>query len=312
MSRQHIVIGTRGSQLALAQTELVASMLQEAHPDLEMELRKIVTRGDRQQKVALPKIGGKGLFTAELEAALLDHSIDLAVHSAKDLPTEMPEGLTLAATPAREDPRDVLVCREAKDLDDLPPDAVVGTSSLRRQAQLLALREDLRFTVLRGNVDTRIRKVRKQALCDATLLAHAGLIRTGLTREVTQVLDVERMTPAGGQGALAIQARDEDPTTRSLLEPIHDRSTFDSIRCERKVIALLQGGCQAPIGVLAETEQDRMRCMAVVASSDGRQVVRARAEGNPDEPEALAEDIAQQLREAGAEAILAACRAEHE
>ncbi|MBN1345603.1 MAG: hydroxymethylbilane synthase [Phycisphaerae bacterium] len=308
MATRTLTIGTRGSLLAVAQTELVADLLRSAHSDLSIRIERIVTRGDRQQKVSLPEIGGKGLFTAELEAALLDGSIDLAVHSAKDLPTEMPAGLILAATPSREDPRDVLISRAGRRLDDLPPQAVLGTSSLRRQAQLLAHRPDLRFTVLRGNVDTRIRKVMELGQCDATLLARAGLIRTGLTEPIAEVLDIDRMVPAAGQGALALQTRTDDDRVRSLLAAIHEEATATALACERKVVELLHGGCQAPIGAHARLAGDRLDCVAVVLSPDGRQRAEARADAPVRRAHDLAETLVERLRSQGAEEILRTCR----
>lgn len=303
-----ITIGTRGSQLALAQTGLVADLLRRAHADLEVHLRKIVTRGDRRQEVALPEIGGKGLFTAELEAALLDGSIDLAVHSAKDLPTEIPDGLILAGTPIREDPRDALVSQGRLHLSELRQGAVIGTSSLRRRAQLLMRRADLTFCVLRGNVDTRIRKVLSEARCDATLLAVAGLIRTGLTDHVAMALDPDEFLPAAGQGALALQTRADDARTRGLLDAIRHEPTFIALTCERRVVQIMEGGCQAPIGVHARVDGSRLVCNAIVVSPDGQRHARATADGPVNQPKPVAERIAQQLFDAGAEAILRDCR----
>ncbi len=303
-----LTIGTRGSLLAMAQTNVVADALRAAWPELDVQVRKIITRGDRQQKVALPQIGGKGLFTAELEAALLDGSIDLAVHSAKDLPTDMPDGIILAATPQREDPRDALISREALALEDLPEGALIGTSSLRRQAQLRRIRPDLRFTVLRGNVDTRIRKVLQRQDCDATLLAMAGLRRTDLTEHVTQALELDVMLPAAGQGALALQARADDERVLALLEPVHHPPTAECVVCERAVIEALQGGCQAPIGVHASLGDGGLDCRACVVSVDGTLVAEARVGAASLEGRDPAEDVVRRLRDAGAEAILAACR----
>ena len=312
MSRPSLTIGTRGSRLAVAQTELVAGLLRRAHPDLTVEVRTMVTQGDRQQQKALPEIGGKGLFTAELEAALLDGEIDLAVHSLKDLPTTMPDRLILAGVPVREDARDALVASQGRELTDLPPDAVIGTSSLRRQAQLRRLRPDLRFTVLRGNVDTRLRKVLDEGRCDATVLAMAGLVRTGLADRVTQILDLDQMTPACGQGALALQARAGDDRVGTLLEPVHDERTFRAVQCERHVLHALGGGCHAPIGVHARAERGRLTCRAVVLDPDGRHHAEAVGEGPDDASDAVAGQVVELLRDAGADPILAACRREAE
>ncbi len=308
MSSPHITIGTRGSQLALAQTDWVATSLRTAHPDAVVDVKRIVTRGDRQQKSPLPEIGGKGLFTAELETALLEGTIDLAVHSAKDLPTTFPDGLALAVMPAREDPRDVLVSRDGRHLTDLPDGAVLGTSSLRRQAQLRMHRPDLAFTVLRGNVDTRIRKVLVDGQCDATVLAMAGLLRIGLQDHVTEVLDPDRMLPAAGQGALALQTRAEDDRVRALLAALQHEATYRAVLCERYVIRQLQGGCQAPIGVSAQIDGDRLACRAVVVSLDGQRHARAQRTGTADEIESVGQQVVDQLRDAGADEILAACR----
>jgi hydroxymethylbilane synthase len=308
MAGSALTIGTRGSKLAMIQTEWVAGLLRSAHPDLSVSVRKFVTRGDRQQKAALPEIGGKGLFTAELESALLDGSIDLAVHSAKDLPTAVPDGLALAAVPVRQDPRDALISRGNLRLTELRVDALVGTSSLRRQAQLRLHRPDLKFTVLRGNVDTRLKKVLDDAQCDATVLAIAGLIRAGLADRATEVLDFDVMIPAAGQGALAIQSRSDDRRVRALLAPLQHEPTFVEVMCERRIIQVLEGGCQAPIGANAHAEDDRVTCRAVVLSPDGRQRAKATAEGPLDAWPDVADKVISQLRAARADAILKACR----
>ena len=308
MRSPDITIGTRGSQLALAQTDWVAALLRAAHPHAAIDVKKIVTRGDRQQKTPLPEIGGKGLFTAELETALLEGTIDLAVHSAKDLPTTFPDGLALAAVPTREDPRDVLVSRDGRSLAELPDGAVLGTSSLRRQAQLRMHRPDLEFTVLRGNVDTRIRKVLVDGQCDATVLAMAGLIRIGLQNRVTEVLDPDRMLPAAGQGALALQTRADDDRVRALLAAVQHEATYRAVLCERYVVRQLQGGCQAPIGVSAQIDGDRLTCRAVVVSLDGQRHARANATGAASEIESVGQRIVEQLCDASADEILAASR----
>jgi len=304
LERSSITIGTRGSRLALAQTEWVADVLRRAHPYLTVSIRKIVTRGDRQKKAALPEIGGKGLFTAELEAALQDWTIDVAVHSAKDLPTTMPEGLVLVATPVRQDVRDALIARSGRRLADLPEGAVIGTSSLRRQAQLRARRPDLRFTVLRGNVDTRIRKVLGNAPCEATVLAMAGLIRIGLVDRVTEVLDLDVMLPAAGQGALALQGRADDQPVRQILLAVQHAPTYAEVMCERRVIHLLEGGCQAPVGVCARAEGDRLICRAVVISPEGGRHIRTTSEGRSDDWTGVADLVVKDLLRNGAANIL--------
>ncbi len=308
MTRSSLTIGTRGSRLAVAQSELVADLLRRAHPDLVVDVRRIVTQGDRQQHKALPEIGGKGLFTAELESALFEGDIDLAVHSLKDLPTAIPDGLVLAGVPVRADARDALVAAEGRTLAGLPPEAVIGTSSLRRQAQLRRLRPDLRFTVLRGNVDTRLRKVLDEGRCDATVLAMAGLVRTDLADRVTEILDPEQVTPACGQGALALQARAGDDRVGALLAPVHHELTFRAVQCERRVLHALGGGCHAPIGVHARAEGGRLTCRAIVLSPDGQEHAAAEVEGTDDAVDAVAARVVGHLRDAGAEALLAACR----
>lgn len=310
MSRETLIVGTRGSRLAVAQSEQVADLLRQANRGLAIEVRHITTQGDRQQKVALPQIGGKGLFTAEFEAALLAGTIDLAVHSAKDLPTDEPEGLSLAGVPMRQDPRDALISRGRVPLADLPEGAVVGTSSLRRQAQLRAMRPDLRFAVLRGNVDTRIRKVLDEGRCDATVLAMAGLIRAGLADSATAPFDLEDMLPAAGQGALALQARSDDRRVASLLSAIHHQPTYLALLCEREVLRQLQAGCQAPIGVHATVASSRLVCRAVVLSLDGSRLAHAAADGAPDQTgaDAVGQQVVRDLRQAGVQALLDECR----
>ncbi len=308
MNRSTITIGTRGSQLALIQTHHIADLLLAAYPDLEVSVKIISTRGDQDPHTALPHVGGKGLFTAELEAALLNGSIDMAVHSAKDLPTSMPQGLKLAAVSQRQDVRDALISREGRSLLKLPPGALIGTSSVRRMAQLLRCRKDLRFCALRGNVDTRLRKVLSDQQCDATILAVAGLTRLNLTDRITEILDFDVMLPAAGQGALAVQARSDDEDTCRLLQTLHHEPTCFQVKCERHIIQLLEGGCQAPIGVVARSENERLLCQAIVVSPDGQHHVTATAEGAAMSFLEIAEEVAGRLRADGALDILRHCR----
>ena len=292
MSR--IVLGSRGSALALAQTRWVAERLQEAHPGLEVTVEIFSTAGDRIQDRPLPAIGGKGLFTRELEEALLDGRIDGAVHSLKDLPTEMTPGLTLGAIPARENPADMLVSRTGGTLAKLPPGAVVGTSSPRRRAQLARLRPDLRFTDLRGNVTTRLRKVR-EGVVDATVLAAAGLARLGLLEEADGwVLPPELMLPAPGQGALALQIRDGDAQMADLAAALHDPDTARAVAAERAVLAALGTGCSAPVGALARIQGETLVLDACFGGEDDRPQARRRltAAGAPD---TLGQDMAARL-----------------
>jgi hydroxymethylbilane synthase len=293
--------------LARAQTDLVAVRLAAASPGLECETRVISTAGDRTQESGepLPEIGGKGLFTAELERALRDREIDFAIHSLKDLPTEDAPGVVVGAVTAREDVRDCLVARAAGSLAELPPDAVVGTSSLRRAAQLAALRPDLEIRSIRGNVDTRIRKV-EDGQYDAVVLAAAGVRRLGLERAVTEWLLEETMLPAPGQGALAVQCRVDDHPMRALLSVLDDPAARATTTAERAFLEGLGGGCAAPVAALAVAlTTPRVRLQGLVASVDGRDVVRVRGDGEPLE---VGQRLAQEALSAGADRILAAIR----
>lgn len=260
-------LGTRGSLLARTQSQSVAAAIEKAHPGLQVELIILKTTGDQVQDKPLADIGGKGLFTKELEQALLRNEIDLAVHSFKDVPVTMPlvdqADLTIACVPAREDPRDVLICRDAaSDLAGLPPGARVGTGSLRRQAQLLSIRPDLQIAPLRGNIDTRLRKLRDGEF-DAIVLAMAGLKRVGMYDSATMVaLPVDQVTPSAGQGALALQARRNDAATHDRLAPLHQPDVASCVEAERQVVLELSGDCHSPIGAFATLEGDRMRLRA--------------------------------------------------
>ncbi len=298
-----VTVGTRGSPLARAQTELVSELLQSAWPGLACAITPIVTTGDRTQATGepLPEIGGKGLFTAELEQALHDGKIDLAVHSLKDLPTAVTEGVAIGAVCAREDVRDCLVSRDGLALEDLDAGAVVGTSSLRRQAQLRALRPDLETRSIRGNVDTRIRKVREGEY-DGALLAAAGIRRLGLEQSVSEWLAPETMLPAPGQGALAVQCRAGDEAILELLAAIDDSRTRAETAAERMFLEALAAGCTAPVGAFAESvSAESVHMQALVASPDGHDVVRVSGVGDPIE---LGASLAREARAAGADRIL--------
>jgi hydroxymethylbilane synthase len=300
-----VVLGTRASALARTQTELVARALTTAWPGLVCETRVLDTAGDRTQASGepLPEIGGKGLFTEELERALRDGEIDVAVHSLKDLPTEDAEGVVVGAVTEREDPGDCLVSR-AGVLSDLPSGAVVGTSSLRRAAQLRAFRPDLEVRSIRGNVDTRVRKVREGEF-DGAVLAAAGIRRLGLEAEVAEWLSEVVMLPAPGQGALAIQCRDGDPVL-DLVHPLEDAATRAEVTAERAFLRVLGAGCAAPVAALATaTTTPRVRLQALVASVDGADVVRVEGEGMANE---IGELLARDARERGADRILAGIR----
>ncbi|MCK6527986.1 hydroxymethylbilane synthase [Myxococcota bacterium] len=301
-----LIVGTRGSLLALWQARHVAARLEEALPGVAARLEVIRTRGDAVLDAPLSRIGGKGLFTREIEEALLDGRIDLAVHSIKDLPTEVPEGLEVGAIPVREEPWDALVSRDGRSLDALPPGARVGTSSLRRRALILAVRPDLRVVELRGNVDTRLGKVAAGEV-DAAVLALAGLRRLGREGEVSQVLDGEAMVPAVGQGALGIEVRSGDPRVAAAVAALHDAATARAVTAERAVLAALDGGCQVPLGAHArDAGGGRIELRAFVALPDGSEAIRVRAEGAPGE---AASAVIARLRAAGAEELLARARA---
>jgi len=315
--RAAVVVGTRGSALALAQTERVCGLLEEAWPGLSCTTRAIVTRGDRTQASGepLPAIGGKGLFTAELEHALRGGEVDLAVHSLKDLPTEELDGIVLGAVCSRDDARDCLVARGGLQLDALPRRAVVGTSSLRRAAQLRMLKPDVAVVSIRGNVDTRVAKVRAGEV-DATLLAAAGIARLGLEGEVAEWLPVETMLPAPGQGALAVQCRAGDDATLELLSAVDDAATRAATTAERTFLRALGAGCTAPVAAFAELRNPgsagdevsrgaEVRLAGLVASPDGSRVARVTGEGTPVE---LGTRLADDALAAGADAILRAVR----
>ena len=302
-----VVLGTRASALARAQTESVITLLTAAWPHLACATRVISTAGDRTQASGepLPEIGGKGLFTAELERALRDGDVDLAVHSLKDLPTEDSDGVVIGAVSARDDVRDCVVARDSDSLADLPRDAVVGTSSLRRSAQLRALRSDLDVRSIRGNVDTRIEKVRAGDY-DAVVLAAAGIHRLGLEDAVSEWLEPDTMLPAPGQGALAIQCRADDGAILALLSGIDQPKARAETTAERGFLRVLGAGCAAPVAALAtSTTTPRVSLQGLVASVDGSRMVRVEEEG---EPHSIGEQLAFEALAAGADRILAAIR----
>ena len=267
-----IKLGTRGSPLALTQCRLVAGLLARASgmAPSEFSLKSFITSGDRLTNRRLEDAGGKGLFTKELDEALLDGRIDCAVHSMKDLPTRLPDGIVLAAVPSREDPRDAFISHKAKMLQELPQGAVVGTASLRRQAQALHLRPDLKIVTLRGSVETRLRKL-EDGTIDATFLALAGLTRLGLTGHVTALLDVSEMPPAPGQGALALTCRADDAATLGVLAKISVPVSEIAVAAERGFLEALDGSCRTPIGALATIQDDKLSLVGEVLSPDGAQ-----------------------------------------
>ena len=302
--KRKLVIGTRASKLALWQANHVAACLRERYPDREIELKNMVTTGDKILDVPLAKIGGKGLFTKELEVAMLSGEIDLAVHSLKDMPTELPAGLILAAVTERVDPGDALISPEYKTLDKLPANARVGTSSLRRKAQLLNARPDLAIVDLRGNLDTRLKKLTTEKL-DAILLAVAGLKRLGWDEHITQVLPQTICLPAVGQGALAIEARQNDAETLELLAFLNHEPTRQATLAERAFLAEVEGGCQIPIGVYAQvTGHNLLQVQAVIMSPDGKEVVRDIASGQTSEAVELGHTLAVRMLKNGGQEIL--------
>ncbi len=313
--KDRIVIGTRGSALALWQAEKVAAMLKEAHPDLLVELEVIETKGDKVLDVALSKIGDKGLFTKELENALFDRRADIAVHSLKDMQTLLPEGLTLACITERAEPEDALVARAGMTLDTLPEGARVATGSLRRRAQLLATRPDLKIEEVRGNVGTRLKRYREHGW-DGMILARAGLVRLGLEGEIAEVIAPERMIPAVGQGALGIETREDDLETIELLGAIAHPPTRITSELERAFLRRLEGGCQAPIGAYATvtSPDDKNRVeitlTGFISSLDGATAMRDHITTTIDlddpAPGLHGDELAEKMLDAGADEILAA------
>jgi hydroxymethylbilane synthase len=294
-------IGSRGSQLALWQANHISALLRERGHEVELEIIK--TTGDKITDVALAKVGTKGMFTKEIEEALAEGRIDLAVHSLKDLPTELSQGFEIAAVTTRENPRDVFCSRNYESIEDLPRGALVGTSSLRRQAQLKAVRPDLEIRPLRGNVDTRLRKL-EAGEYDAIILAAAGLNRLGRTQLLRQVIPFEVMCPAAGQGALGIEIRAGDSVTRQHLAFLDDAEAHATTTCERALLNKLGGGCQVPIGAFAEVRGGRLHLEAIVAEPDGSKILRESLDGT--DPVQLGESVGEVLLQRGGEAILEA------
>lgn len=302
-------IGTRGSQLARWQSNWVADRLRALHPGLVVELVEIRTHGDRDRNSPLAAIGGQGLFTKEIQRALVDGAVEVAVHSLKDLPTKGPDGLGLGAVPPREDPADALIAPVHRTLDALPAGATVGTGSLRRRAMLLHARPDLNVVGLRGNVETRLNKALGGEL-DAVVLAASGLNRIGLDRHVTERLGPPRFLPAVGQGALGIECRLDDERTRALLAPLDDPATHRAVAAERRVLAELEGGCTIPLAAWGRDLDDgrTLALDAAVFDPDGRARAVAALTGPVDDPDALGRLVAEALRAQGAEELLRPAR----
>ncbi|RMD89131.1 MAG: hydroxymethylbilane synthase [Calditrichaeota bacterium] len=286
-----IRVGTRRSALAIVQTEWVIEQLKRFHPQLKTAIVEVVTKGDRFLQTSLDKIEGKGVFVKEIEEMLLSGEIDLAVHSMKDLPTELPDGLTIGAIPRRADPHDVLITPLNKNLNELPAGIRVGTSSLRRKAQLLAFRPDLNIVDIRGNLDTRLRKVEKGDY-DAVVLAAAGLARMGWLSRVQEYLQYEIMLPAPGQGALAIEIRAEDTSIRELMKPIHDPLTAMAVQVERHALTVMGGGCHTPFAALCQIQNEQAAIYMFMSDPQGQIFLREKISGKVEEAVQMAEQLA--------------------
>jgi hydroxymethylbilane synthase len=300
-----LVIATRKSRLALWQAEHIAARLRSLHAGLEVGLAPMSTRGDELLDRRLDEAGGKGLFVKELESAMLEGRAHLAVHSIKDVPADLPPGFVLAAITAREDPRDALVSEKFSSLKEIPPDRTVGTSSLRRQAQINERHPKLKILLLRGNVDTRLAKLDRGEY-DAIVLAAAGLVRLGLEARIRSRLEPDEMLPAPGQGALGIECLAGQKDVAALLAPLADAGTTACVRAERAVSRALGGSCALPLGAYAELKDGRLRLRTLISSADGRRVLRTDSTGEASDPEGLGNRAADELRRRGAEGILGA------
>jgi hydroxymethylbilane synthase len=298
-------IATRKSALALWQAEFVKAQLEHFHPGITVELVPMSTQGDKILDAPLAKIGGKGLFVKELETAILEDRADIAVHSMKDVPVEFPEGLMLSTICEREDPRDAFVSNRYANLAELPQGAVVGTSSLRRQCQIKAIRPDLQIRDLRGNVNTRLAKLDAGEF-DAIILAAAGLIRLGFVERIRNYISIEQSLPANGQGAVGIECRSADLAIQALLAPLEHAKTRSAVLAERAMNRALQGGCQVPIGAFAVLEGEQLWLRGLVGQLDGREILRAEVRGLSTDAELLGQQLASALLAQGAGEILAA------
>lgn len=296
-------IATRESALALWQANYVKDRLEAAHPELNVELVPMTTKGDQILDTPLAKVGGKGLFVKELEVAMLEGRADIAVHSMKDVPVEFPDGLMLHTICEREDPRDAFVSNNYSDFDSLPEGAVVGTSSLRRQCQIRALRPDLEIKDLRGNVNTRLRKL-DEGQYDAIILATAGLLRLEMPERIKQFMPTEVLLPANGQGAVGIECRSDDEQVQAYLSVLEHTETRARVLTERAMNRKLEGGCQVPIGAYAEVDGDTIELRGLVGAIDGSEIIRGTITGQVGQGEALGEKLAQELLDKGADAIL--------
>ncbi|GAV20206.1 hydroxymethylbilane synthase [Mariprofundus micogutta] len=305
----HIRIATRRSPLALWQAEHVSAELQRLDPSVTTELVKIVTKGDKILDVPLAQVGGKGLFTKEIDEALLDGRADIAVHSMKDVPTVLPEGTSIRAHPKREDPRDAIATITKGGLDSLPEGATIGTSSLRRVAQIRAKYPSFEFTSIRGNIQTRLSKLGEEV--DAVILAAAGIKRMGMQDLMHDFIDTEELLPAVAQGTLGIQTRDADDVINALVDQLNDADTVARTKAERAFLATLEGGCQVPIAAYATLDGDSLHLKGLVGSVDGTIVIKREATGLRADAESIGSALAQEVLDAGAGPILAALYAEN-
>ena len=305
MTKRHITIGTRESPLAMRQTEWVRDQLKKLHPNLNIDFLGITTQGDKRLDVMMKEIGGKGLFVKELEEALLDGRADIAVHSMKDVPMELPPGLMLPVVCEREDPRDVFVSNQYKSLMQLPRGARVGTASLRRQTQLRALRADLDFVLLRGNINTRLSKLDKGEY-DAIIVAAAGLKRLDFGSRITTYFSAEEILPAAGQGALGIECREGDESTLAMIAGLNDTITHACVDAERALCRHLHGGCQVPIAAYAQIHHGVLHLRGLVASVDSMRMLRVRHDGDPKLADKIGTRAAEELLQQGAEKIIKA------
>jgi hydroxymethylbilane synthase len=304
---KHLKLGSRGSKLALWQADFVASQLTRIVPELNVDIKVIKTKGDKILDVALSRIGDKGLFTREIEKELLNGSIDMAIHSMKDLPSQLAPGLCIAAVLEREDPGDVLISRQGYKFYDLPQGAVIGTSSLRRISQIRGLRPDINLVDMRGNVETRINKMYEQEL-DGIVLAYAGVKRLGFEDKISDFLPHEVILPAVGQGAIAVEVRQGDTPNLELAGSINHEPTDWATRSERSFLRVLEGGCQVPIGCYAKVKGDNITVEGLIASLDGRRVFRGSIQGNCQEADLIGQQLAYDLLQKGAAGVLAEIR----
>ncbi len=303
MKKSIIKIGTRGSKLALAQSSMIGEIIKKEHPDIDVELVIIKTKGDKIIDSPLSKIGGKGLFVKEIEEALLENRVDIAVHSIKDVPAELPYGLSIPFFPEREDPSDAFLSVKYEKLEDIPEGSKVGTGSLRRSSQLLNKRPDIEIVPIRGNVDTRINKLESGEL-DAILLAASGLNRLGLSSNIRQLLPPLDFIPAVGQGALGLEVRTDDVDCNKILKFLNHSETALAVRAERAFLNRLEGGCQVPIGAYAFIEDNTIVIQGMVSELDGSRIIRNSLTGTCEQPEQAGETLAARLLDMGADRIL--------